>query len=193
MRFFLGDDIPVYSHIQRLLDRQWIHVWRQSTWLWFFTHFYENENSDCGFSGRSFRKCSRILHSLVRQWIHGLSVFEVAALRQMPGLDVQKAVQLPQLQYVDMWWLPCPLLCTTGAFGSRKFKRSGDSAGAVLAVMYEVADTQRQVGPSRVQWKCLRFSSSRRCVDIPVSQQRQVRTVQPVQGCAWFGWRGWRR
>ena len=36
---FLGDDIPGYFRIQRLLARQWIHVWRQFTSFRYFTHF----------------------------------------------------------------------------------------------------------------------------------------------------------
>ena len=36
---YLGDDIPGYFRIQRLLARQWIHVWRQFTCFGYFTYF----------------------------------------------------------------------------------------------------------------------------------------------------------
>ena len=36
---FLGDDIPGYFRIQRLFARQWIHVLRQFSRRWYFTHF----------------------------------------------------------------------------------------------------------------------------------------------------------
>ena len=33
------ENIPGYFRIQRLMARQWIRLWRQSTFLWCFTHF----------------------------------------------------------------------------------------------------------------------------------------------------------
>ena len=48
MRIF-WENIPVYFRIQRFLARQWNHLWRQSTWLRYFTYFLrESELVSCG-------------------------------------------------------------------------------------------------------------------------------------------------
>ena len=53
--------------------------------------------------------------------------------------------------------------------------------GAVLAVLDVAVITQRQVGVSRtVELPQIHFIAP--SADIPVAEQRRVRTVQPVQG-----------
>ena len=48
MRIF-WESIQVYFRIKRLSARQWIHLCRQSAWLWYFTHFLrEGELVSCG-------------------------------------------------------------------------------------------------------------------------------------------------
>ena len=56
----------------------------------------------------------------------------------------------------------------------------------VLADMYVAVDTQRQVGPSREQWKCLRFSSSRRFLDNSRFAAETGLHSANCAGCAWL-------
>ena len=116
----------------------------------------------------------------------------VCRAKEIPLL-LDKVIDVPVVQIVQLprWWsrcaenwdkvVMCLLLWTTGAWSA---------ARAILAVMDIAVITHRHLYLSREQWKCLRFSSSRRFVDIPVFTAEKVRTVQTLQGVSGYDWLG---